>query len=138
MDMRLYEPRDRFACLAVFDSAAPDLPDFDLWLDQPEGPYFVMEHEGSIVGCGGYSLSADGAVARLQWGMVRSDAQRMGLGRFLLLYRIREIGKVGTVGMVVARVPKASAGFFEKQGFRVNAAGDDGRVELLKKLTVCN
>jgi N-acetylglutamate synthase-like GNAT family acetyltransferase len=97
-----------------------------------------MEHEGAIVGCGGYSLSPDGTVAALQWGMVRPDAQRMGLGRFLLLYRIREIGKLGTVGIVVAQVPKPAAGFFEKQGFRVNAAGDDGRVELLKKLTVCS
>jgi N-acetylglutamate synthase-like GNAT family acetyltransferase len=97
-----------------------------------------MEHEGSIVGCGGYSLSPDGTVATLRWGMVRRDAQRMGLGRFLLLYRIREIGKVGTVGIVIAHVPKPSAGFFEKQGFRVNAIDEDGRIEFLKKLTVCS
>jgi N-acetylglutamate synthase-like GNAT family acetyltransferase len=90
-----------------------------------------MEHEETVVGCGGYSLSPDQSTATLRWGMIRADAQKMGLGRFLLMYRIREIGKAGTVGVVFAHPPRPSAGFFEKQGFRVNG------VELVKKLTVC-
>ena len=106
-------------------------------------PYFVMEHEESIVGCGGYSLSPDGTAATLQWGMVHSNHRKMGLGRFLLLYRIREIGKAGTVGLVFAHSPRPSVGFFEKQGFRVNGIEKDAcapgvdRVELIRKLTVC-
>jgi ribosomal protein S18 acetylase RimI-like enzyme len=149
MDIRPYEPGDRASCLAIFDSLTPALLDssalqlFELWLYQRAGLYFVVEHEESIVGCGGYSFSPDQSVATLRWGMVRHSSQKMGLGRFLLMYRIREIGKEGTVGVVVAHSPRPSVGFFEKQGFRVNGIEKDAyapgvdRLELIKKLTVC-
>jgi ribosomal-protein-alanine N-acetyltransferase len=149
MDIRPYESRDHAACLGVFDSLTPalldstDRPVFESWLDRVDGPYFVMEHEETVVGCGGYSLSPDRSTATLRWGMIRSSAQKMGLGRFLLMYRIREIGKTGTVGVVFTHSPQASAGFFEKQGFRVNGIATDSfapgvaGVELVKKLTVC-
>ena len=149
MDIRPYEPRDRAACLGVFDSLTPGLvepaarPFFEAWLDRADRPYFVMEHEESVVGCGGYSLSPDRSVATLRWGMVRQSSQKMGLGRFLLMYRIREIGREGTAGLVFAHSPRLSAGFFEKQGFRVNGIEKDAyapgfdRIELIRKLTVC-
>jgi GNAT superfamily N-acetyltransferase len=139
MDIRPYEPRDRDACLSVFDSLTPALlphsarPSFEAWLDTAADTRFVMEHDEAIVGCGGYSLSPDRAVATLEWGMVHRNSQNMGLGRFLLLYRIREIGKHGTVGIVVAHPPEPSAGFFLKQGFRPGT----GPMEFVKKLTVC-
>jgi GNAT superfamily N-acetyltransferase len=149
MDIRQYEPRDRACCLRVFGSLTPAqlnaaaLPLFEGWLDRADGPYFVMEHEESVVGCGGYSLSPDQSIATLRWGMVLHSSQKMGLGRFLLMYRIREIGRKGTVGTVLAHSPRPSAGFFEKQGFRVNGIGKDAyapgmdQIELIKKLTVC-
>ncbi len=149
MDIRLYEPGDRASCLSVFDSLTPALLDstarplFESWLDRTDGKYFVMEHEETVVGCGGYSLSPDQSAATLRWGMIRNNVQKMGLGRFLLMYRIREIGKAGTVGVVFAHSPQPSAGFFEKQGFRVTGIAPDAYpsgvvgVELVKKLTVC-
>ena len=148
MDVRLYETRDRSTCLGVFDSLTPELldssarPSFESWLDRAAGTYFVLEHEESVVGCGGYALSADQSTATLCWGMVRRSSQKMGLGRFLLMYRIREIGKEGSVGVVFAHSPRPSVGFFLKQGFRVNAREDEAHetgielIELVKKLTV--
>jgi N-acetylglutamate synthase-like GNAT family acetyltransferase len=139
MDLRPYAPTDQDGCLAVFDSfASPAAPraDFLKFLQHPDSPYFVMQHNDSIVGCGGYVVAPEGGQARLIWGMIRSDLQRQGLGRFLLMYRLREIGKLGDVQMVHAAAPQQYADFFERQGFRV-AATDDGQVELLKKLTVC-
>jgi N-acetylglutamate synthase-like GNAT family acetyltransferase len=149
MDVRPYETRDRSACLGVFDSLTPDLldpsarPVFESWLDRAACAYFVMEHEESVVGCGGYTLSPVRSSATLCWGMVRRSAQKAGLGRFLLMYRIREIGRQGSVSVVLAHSPRPSAGFFEKQGFRVSGTADRTRVtgvepiELTKKLTVC-
>jgi hypothetical protein len=149
MDIRPYEAGDRASCLSVYDSLTPSFldstarPVFEAWLDRHDGRYFVMEHEGTVVGCGGYSLSSDQSTANLHWGMIRNSAQKMGLGRFLLMYRIREIGKAGTVGVVFAHSPRPSAGFFEKQGFRRNGVATDAcspgvaKVELIKKLTVC-
>ena len=84
-----------------------------------------MDHDESVVGCGGYSLSSDQSTATLRWGMIRDSSQKMGLGRLLLMYRIREIGRAGTVGIVFAHSPQLSAGFFEKQGFRVNGTAAD-------------
>jgi N-acetylglutamate synthase-like GNAT family acetyltransferase len=141
MDMRQFDPADREGCLAVFDSLTPDLididsrADFEAWLGEGD-PCFVMEHEGSIAGCGGFSVSDDRTAATLQWGMVRRDVQRQGLGRFLLMYRIREIGMAGNVGLVKVQAPHPSAAFFVKQGFRLSQTRSD-RVELIKKLTVC-
>jgi GNAT superfamily N-acetyltransferase len=141
MDVRPYESPDRIACLDVFDSLTPlsdsrTRSDFESWLDTAAGRYFVMEHEESIVGCGGYSFSADQGVATLRWGMVRRSHRKMGLGRFLLMYRMREIGRVGKAGIVLAHPPREEAAFFEKQGFRAGSPGLDC-VEMIKKLAVC-
>ena len=103
----------------------------------------MLEHEESVVGCGGYALPPDQSTDTLCWGMVRRDSQKMGLGRFLLMYRIREIGKDRSVGVVFAHSPRPSVGFFLKQGFRVNGTEDGTHrtgielIELVKKLTVC-
>jgi GNAT superfamily N-acetyltransferase len=149
MDVRPYEPRDRSSCIEVFNSLTPELLNssalsfFEAWLDRPAGPYFVMAHEESVVGCGGYALSEDRSTAALCWGMVRRSSQKMGLGRFLLMYRIREVGKEGSVGVLFAHSPRPSVGFFQKQGFRVTRTELEAHgpgtelIELMKKLTVC-
>jgi N-acetylglutamate synthase-like GNAT family acetyltransferase len=140
MDIRPYTTADRDPCLAVLHShTQPRLPGderFQTFLEILHGPFFVMEHDAAIVGCGGYVLSPETDSARLLWGMVRSDLQRQGLGRFLLMFRLREIGKHGDVRMVHALASKSAAPFFEKQGFRTLSVSDDG-VELVKKLAVC-
>ena len=137
MEIRPYQPADAAGCRAVLDShAAPEAERsaFAAFLEAPAGAYFVMEHDGRVVGCGGFAV--DPPEARLMWGMVHRDLQRHGLGRFLLLYRLKEIGK--TPGVVAVRVPapEASAGFFVKQGFKASATAP-GRVELTMKLQVC-
>jgi len=101
MDLRPYSPLDRDLCLAVFDSNASHLLDpgarreFEDFLDRRNCSYFVMEHGGALVGCGGYAIDREKALARLLWGMVRADSQSLGLGRYLLLFRLREITKAG-------------------------------------------
>jgi ribosomal-protein-alanine N-acetyltransferase len=143
MEVREYEPSDRGACLDVFDSLRP-APEaavrrqFETFLDGNPDRYFVLEHDASVVGCGGYSLSADGDVAVLRWGMIGTHCQRMGAGRYLLMYRIREIGKHGNAKIVVAQVPAGAASFFERQGCRrTGVSGPFDWQEMVKKLAVC-
>ena len=68
---------------------------------------------------------------------------RQGLGRFLLLFRLREITKAGGVERVRLDTPPDSVRFFESQGFKVARVAKDGytagldRVEMTMKLTVC-
>jgi GNAT superfamily N-acetyltransferase len=142
MDFRRYLASDRDACLAIFDSDVPEFFDasergkFEQFLDRPDGPYFVMDHDGTLVGCGGYVVVAGESVANLIRGMVRRDSQNLGLGRFLLMYRLREIGKIAGIGLVRLETPQRIAAFFEKQGFRVAGRGPTG-VEMVKKMNVC-
>jgi len=149
MDIRAYLAADRDACLSVFDSNTPDFfqpgerGDFEEFLDGSSRSYFVMEHDGAIAGCGGFYITADTATARLAWGMVRRDWHRRGLGRFLLLFRLREITKAGNSQMVLLATSQHSAPFFQSQGFKAVSIAKDGygagmnRVEMSMKLSVC-
>jgi len=137
MDVRPYTIADRDSCLAVFDSQSPDgwdRAELDRFLTGPPGPYFVLEHGTAVVGCGGYNI--DGSTARLAWGMIHRDFERQGLGRYLLMYRLRQIGNHGAVQVVSVVAPMPAVGFFEKQGFR-QLEGRDNGVELVKRLVVC-
>jgi N-acetylglutamate synthase-like GNAT family acetyltransferase len=138
MDIRPYTSADRDACLDLFDShfPAPSCPDFAAFLASPAGLFFVLDHESCIVGCGGYTLDGSPGAATLVWVMVRPDLQRQGLGRYLLMYCLRQIGNLGGIDRVVVDAPPTAVRFFERQGFRPFSVQPD-HVQLQKKLTVC-
>ncbi len=135
MDIRPYTAADRAACLAVCDSVLPGTAReaFGAYLDEGN-PYFVAEHEGGIIGGGGFRTDGDGA--RLLWGMVHRDWQRQGLGRFLLFFRMREITKQADVTHVHLVAPPDAAGFYAAQGFR-EISRDGEWVTMSKRLAVC-
>ncbi len=150
MEVRRYSGTDLVACLAIFESnfsgttAQSKRQDFEEFLRKNEFPYFVMDHDGTVVGSGGYILGPKAGEAELVWGMIREDSRKLGLGRFLLLFRLREIGKHENVSIVRAEAPAQFSGFFEKQGFKVGGTvpggfgpGLDGIV-LIKRLAVCS
>jgi ribosomal protein S18 acetylase RimI-like enzyme len=149
MDIRPYSNLDRAACLDVFDSNAPQFfhpserASFEAFLDAVDCAYFVMEHESRVAGCGGYALSEDKSIASLVWGMVRSDLHRLGLGRFLLLFRLRRISQTTGVPLVRLGTSQHTVAFFEKQGFKMVSVQKDGyapgmdRIEMIMKLAVC-
>lgn len=132
MDIRPYLPQDRDACLAIAQSLPGEslTAEFLKFLDAGPGPsFFVAEHEGQLLACGGFHQEAGGA-AWLQWGMVHRDWQRKGIGKFLLFFRLRELGKLNTPLVFVTPAADAT-GFYEKFGFRA-----DG-VRMVKRLEVC-
>src|SRR5579863_9346104 len=132
MDVRPYSPAEKAACLAVFDSNMPRFFDsaergpFEVFLDAPFCSYFVMEHDGAIVGCGGYAVEQEGSLASLVWGMVRSDLHQRGLGRFLVMFRLKEITKASGAQIVRLGTSQHTAGFFERLGFKVAGIEKDG------------
>jgi ribosomal protein S18 acetylase RimI-like enzyme len=129
MEIRPYTAADREGCLAALETVAPEsLAAFEAYLDAAP-VLFVAEHDGRIAGFGGIE-TGDG-MARLVWGTVRRDVQRMGLGRFLLMYRLKEISKRGNFEFVTAQVPEAAQAFFLAQGFRQNGP------LMTKRLAVC-
>ncbi len=144
----LSRPTDREGCLAIFDSNTPhffapaERPGFERFLDNPQCTYFVMEHESELIGCGGFDI-ARGATPELVWGMVHAAHHGQGLGRYLLLFRLREIGRAGNFATVEVATSQMASGFFLKQGFRLGEIVPDGwapgydRVQMTKKLAVC-
>lgn len=151
MEVRPYAPTDRDSCLALFDSNTPDnfapqeRADFEAWLDGEPEHYVVLEHEGTVVACGGFALPEPGSTdARLTWGMVGRLWHRQGLGRFLLMYRMRELGKTAAVVQTVSlETTQHAAPFFASQGFRVEHSVKDGyapgldKLEMVRKIAVC-
>ena len=139
MEIRPYKIEDREACLSIFDSLGqpPALrSEFASFLDNPSAVYLALEHDGRLIGCGGVRAEAGQSVAHLEWGMIHRDLQRQGLGRYLLLYRLKEIGRVAGVQHVELKTPPASAPFFEKYAFRL-AGEDSGLLTMRMKLQVC-
>lgn len=123
---------DRAACLDVFDSNVPEffLPaeraEFEAFLDDLPGPYFVGESGGRIVACGGYALTDSGRRADLCWGMVRRKAQRRGLGRRLTDHRIERAVAHPGVNVVALQTSQHTAAFYETRGFEIAEIEPDG------------
>lgn len=142
MDLVEYRAQDRDACLALFDANSPkwfhptERPAFEAVLGQLPGPYFVARHEERVAACGGWAGN------RIYWLMVDPRLQGQGLGRFLVLFLLREIGRAGHRTAALGTTP-AVTGFYEKFGFRATEVTPDGyapgmdRVEMVKKLEVC-
>ena len=149
MDLRRYLALDRQACLKIYDASAASLEpthprqSFATFLDNPPSTFFVLEHEARLLGCGGYQHSDGSLQARLLWGMIHAEWRGQGLGRFLLMFRLREITKHNTIQLVQLEVPAPLAAFYQHQGFHLGVRKKDGyasgfdKIELTKKLTVC-
>ena len=132
MDIRAYTVADAEGCLGLFASnedeyfTCEERARFATFLQAPPGNYYVMEHEGVLVGCGGFAALDEPGSVTLTWEMVRRDLHGKGLGRFLLFYRLKEIGKLTGVAMVKLETPRKAAGFFSKAGGFREVAGDVG------------
>jgi GNAT superfamily N-acetyltransferase len=131
MDLRTFGISDLQGCLAVAESAGCSREGLEAHLEKMDAPFFVLVHEDRVLGCGGFRIA--GGEAWLEWGMVSREVWRQGLGRYLLMWRLKEIGRVAPgVEFVRAHVPEEIQGFYVKQGFRLGAEG-----EVVKRLAVC-
>lgn len=135
---RAFAEGDRDAALRLFDSNVPEFfhpserADYVAWLDAPGGPVLVVERAGEVVAAGGVALEADGETGSLCWGIVRRDLHGQGLGRMLLMERLALLADDARCRRVRLSTIQATAGFFEKLGFRtvrvdpgVHGAGTD-------------
>ncbi|MPY65186.1 GNAT family N-acetyltransferase [Deinococcus sp. SDU3-2] len=152
MSIRPFQPEDRAACLALFDSNMPEffLPheraEFGQWLGQPfdsgeYGEYFVLEHRGQVMACGGVWLDPQnsGRPAGLSWGMVARKAHRRGYGSALLQFRLKRLRALGATEIHLD-TSQHSAPFFARSGFREVRRVPDGygpgldRVDMVARL----
>lgn len=130
--LRDYSPRDREACLAVFDSNVPNFfvprerAEFAAFLDDLPGPYFVFENEDGVVAAGGYAVNPASATADLCWDMVRGDLHGSGFGRRLVRARLERIRHEGSIRTVTLCTSQHTRGFYERLGFVTSKFEPDG------------
>jgi ribosomal-protein-alanine N-acetyltransferase len=134
MNIRLYQPEDKKACIELFKGNMPkyfatsELPEFEQWLDALETKklrqndlgveqYFVAEVKGELVGCGGFAKI--GNEITLTWGMVLYAMHGIGIGKELLQYRLDRIRSSFPSASVILDTTQFSYGFFEHLGFKV-------------------
>jgi len=133
LDIRLYAPEDRCACLALFDGNSPDFfapsdrAEFSTFLEHPDGVFLVgRESDGAVVACGGWYVDSAEARAGLTWGMVDRSRHRCGFGRVLLEERLRQIRGDGRARWIRLRTTPPVRGFFERFGFAATKVVRDG------------
>lgn len=95
--IRAYAAADREAALVCFRSNVPaffsatDEAWFTSALDEPDGPNFIVEVAGQVVGFGGYEVSTTYNSAVLVFGQIHAGWHGRRLGAQLLQYRISHL-----------------------------------------------
>ena len=95
--IRDYMPSDKDSAMQCFRSNVPEFFSasdeswFESALDEPDGPSFVMVHEESVIGFGGYEVSTTYNSAVLVFGQIHAHWHGKGLGKQLLEYRINHL-----------------------------------------------
>lgn len=79
--------------------------------------YYVVEENGAITGCGGFSVNLQKQEAVMAWGFITNALHKKGLGKALFLYRLEKIREICPACTVILDTTQHSYPFFEKLGF---------------------
>jgi len=89
--------------------------------NNPKSRYYVVEHEGEIIGCGGVAPldNFKGNVCELQKMYLRKEARRQGLGKRLINACLEQAKTFGYDGCYLETMPnmEAAQNLYLKQGF---------------------
>ena len=132
--IRKYEATDKDSCMQIFKTNVPtyftleEVNEFERFLTKlsdPEAtdnpPYYVMELENKLIGCGGFGdkKGIDGTDAiTFVWGMIDRSYHKKGFGEQLLQFRLEEINAQFPNKQVILDTTQFSYTFFEKYGFK--------------------
>ena len=129
---RVYEPADRQACVAAFRSCTPpyfrreDLSRFRRFIDHLPGPYFVVQDEKEVIGCGGYAMGPLADEAAICWLIVNRRHHGQGVGSFLMTECVAGILNREGCNAVRLETSQHTRGFFERWGFATRAVTPNG------------
>ncbi len=119
----LYFTREEFA---PFDAYLENLGNAPIYANSEKDLYYVIEHEGMVVGCGGFYKIKDENTVRFAWGMIHNDCHNMSFGTALHKYRIDRINELYPGSLITLGTSQHTFGFFEKMGFKVTGITRDG------------
>lgn len=95
------------------------------YLQHHSSDHYVLEMDGVIVGCGGFTITDDGRQARISWDFFHPDQQGNGLGAALINFRIQKIKEIEGITTITVRTSQFAYKFYEKFGFQLKEVVED-------------
>ena len=124
VNFRSYSPKDKEACLAIFDANCPEFfapnerSDYTEFLGSIPADYEVCLSGDSIVGALGLT-GEDPKYKSINWILISPDSQGLGIGS-IFMNRAINLSRVAKLEHIKIAASHLSAPFFAKYG----AAGD--------------
>lgn len=121
--IREYNEKDKAAVIGLLQMNTPayfspeEEKDLVHYLGHEIESYYVAEHEGEVVGCGGFNFSDDRATGKISWDIFHPGYQGKGWGTRLLKYRIEILKEREHVKLISVRTSQLVYPFYEKCGF---------------------
>jgi N-acetylglutamate synthase-like GNAT family acetyltransferase len=123
MKIRPYTPEDKHIMKKIFQTYAPEFfdpgewNDYEIYLDRNQDHYYVAEHEGKVVGGGGYRITKGGRVGRVSWNIILPEHTNHGIGKELVHLAINDLKEIG-VDKIEVWTSNKSFKYYEKFGFK--------------------
>jgi ribosomal-protein-alanine N-acetyltransferase len=123
--IRAYETNDKEDVLNLIRLntpaffAADEEAGLNKYLETERELYYVLEHDGKIVGCGGINFVCGKLVAKISWDIFHPDYQGKSLGTKLLKHRMEKLSSMDSIQKIIVRTSQVAYKFYEKQGFEV-------------------
>lgn len=122
--IRKYRQEDKVQLVIILRLLTPkyfhpaEEPDYLAYLEQYFSNYYVVVDQDKVVAAGGFNLGFQGGrTARISWDLTHPQWQGKGLGKSLVLYRIRELQKNPAITEIEVRTSQLVYLFYEKMGF---------------------
>lgn len=123
--IREYRPQDKPYIIELLRLNTPryfsptEEKDLLFYLANEIEQYFVVEHEGKIVGCGGFNFSEDLTEGKISWDILHPAYQGKGIGSLLLNHRIDRLKSLKHIQTISVRTSQLAYRFYEKLGFKL-------------------
>ena len=138
---RPFLPDDRAACLALFDSNAPDYfawnerEDFERYLASAPDSYRVCLQDGEIVGAFGLTVDPESQRGRIRWIMTHAAVRGSGLGT-TMMGALLEQARAHGLAVIDIAASQQSAPFFARFGATVRGREPEGWGPGLDRVTM--
>ncbi|MGG5507406.1 MULTISPECIES: GNAT family N-acetyltransferase [unclassified Myroides] len=131
MKIRPYIESDKEALLQLIEKNVPlyfateEIEEYKRYLEEEIDQYFVVEENGQLLGAGGINVLVKEKEGRISWDVIAPASQGKGIGRALLLYRLRILQKIPAIDHIRVRTSQVVYPFYEKYGFVIKQIQKD-------------
>jgi ribosomal-protein-alanine N-acetyltransferase len=123
--IRAYSKTDKPDVLELLKLNTPEFfseeeeKDLVYYLENEIEQYFVVEHDQTIIGCGGINFAENHTVGKISWDILHPEYQGKGVGSLLLNHRIEILKSIKSIETISVRTSQLVYKFYEKLGFEL-------------------